>query len=124
MYCPWNVQGSWRKICVTDQLPLKRLKQTITSEEGSAGTTVDDSEAGERGEKRLVLLPRTANTAELWPVIVAKAILKVAALEYVKHTSCGGFVANTVWKPFSECCVCIIEASSLVLCTGFNGVGT
>ena len=34
---------------------------------------------------RELLLPRTANTCELWPAILTKAILKVAALEYV-HT--------------------------------------
>lgn len=35
------------------------------------------------GEEKMVLLPRTANTTELWPALVTKAILKVAALEYV-----------------------------------------
>ena len=47
-------------------------------------------EDGERAEKESegepemeMLLPRTSNSAELWPVILTKAILKVAALEYV-----------------------------------------
>ena len=59
---------------------------------GGAGDTgeVGDEGRGEEGEKeegerKVVLLPRTSNTTELWPVILTKAIFKVAALEYVTH---------------------------------------
>ena len=75
-YCV--LQGSWRKVVVTDQLPVRPVQpshQPTTADSGEGG-----GGEGERDE-RVVLLPRTANTSELWPAILTKAILKVAALE-------------------------------------------
>ena len=96
------IKGSWRKITVTDQLPLRRSSTTTAAAAAaadenkdvtvSAGSAVSEpTEAGEKvadcvGDERSsreMLLPRTANTTELWPAIITKAILKVAALEYV-----------------------------------------
>ena len=99
------MQGSWRKVPVTDKLPVKTLQPPPTTTrkksaipEGEVGlqTAVNPPAVGEvgdevrekekmeeEGERKVVLLPRTSNTTELWPVILTKAILKVAALEYV-----------------------------------------
>lgn len=84
------MQGSWRKITVSDHLPLKKLPvadQGPAEGEMAGGGLPDEVEGGEAskktrvGEGKVVLLPRTADTTELWPAIVTKAILRVAALE-------------------------------------------
>lgn len=84
------MQGSWRKITVSDHLPLRTLpvtdQGTVRGETLGLPDEVEGSEASKKrgvGEEKVVLLPRTADTTELWPAIVTKAILKVAALEYV-----------------------------------------
>ena len=48
-------QGAWRKITVDDRMPFDEANQ--------------------------MLLPRTCNANELWPAILTKGILKIAALE-------------------------------------------
>ena len=66
---------------VDDKLPF--LEQCTVSRN-------DESEKNEAGECEVVkeeevsllpLYPRTSNSLELWPAILTKAILKVAALE-------------------------------------------
>ncbi|XP_053371469.1 androglobin [Clarias gariepinus] len=52
--------GSWRKITIDDSLPF------------------DD--------KDNLLLPATTNQSELWPMLLAKAILKLASTEMVRNT--------------------------------------
>ena len=84
------MQGSWRKIAVSDHLPLRKLPiadQGPTEGETTGECLPDEAEGSEatkkrgEGEGKVVLLPRTADTTELWPAIVTKAILRVAALE-------------------------------------------
>lgn len=53
------VQGSWRKVVIDDLMPF--------DEEGN------------------LLLPATSLHHELWPMLLTKALLKVAALELVTH---------------------------------------
>ncbi|KAA0195483.1 Androglobin [Fasciolopsis buskii] len=48
--------GCWRKIVVDDLIPF--------------------------GEDNLVLLPRSRHTHELWPMLLTKGLLKIAALDY------------------------------------------
>ena len=49
------VQGAWRKVTVDDWMPF--------DEEGK------------------LLLPATPNENELWPMLLSKALIKVASLE-------------------------------------------
>ena len=51
------MQGCWRKILVDDLLPFDENDQ--------------------------LLLPSTTLSHELWPMLLAKALIKVASLEYV-----------------------------------------
>ena len=49
---------------------------------------LEDLPEDEAQKHHLLLLPATPNPAELWPAILTKAILKVAALEYVTLDEC------------------------------------
>lgn len=49
------IQGSWRKIIIDDSLPFN--------------------------EQNNLLLPATTDPSELWPMLLAKAILKLAGTE-------------------------------------------
>ena len=82
MLFSWFSQGAWRKITVTHYLPLRKKPQEDTDGGNVQSEGVREGEESLE-ETREVLLPRTANTCELWPAIITKAILKVAALEYV-----------------------------------------
>lgn len=64
---------------MTDQIPLRPIDKCSIHE----SPTEEDGEKKEAKKEldKEVLLPRTANTSELWPAILTKAILKVAALE-------------------------------------------
>ncbi|XP_034157735.2 androglobin [Pangasianodon hypophthalmus] len=53
--------GCWRKITIDDLLPFD--------------------------EKNNLLLPATTNQSELWPMLLAKAVLKLASTEVVQNTS-------------------------------------
>ena len=86
-----------------DKIPLGRVKWTslssasddtaVAGEEGKEKEREDDSKKEKEDLKREKedvkregpvkdpLLPRTSNRSELWPLILTKAILKVAALE-------------------------------------------
>ena len=87
----FSFQGAWRKITVTDNLPIlkkpsaapkpKENQETSLSSGESDRKEVKEENKDDEGEISEVLLPRTANTCELWPIILTKAILKVAALE-------------------------------------------
>ena len=63
VYC---VQGFWRKVTIDDSLPY-----------------LDKGEmAGQASDERLIpLYPRTGQPGEIWPALLMKALLKVAALE-------------------------------------------
>jgi len=59
--CPCTLQGYWRKVTIDDLMPFDH--------EGN------------------LLLPATSMPHELWPMLLTKALLKVAALELVTfHT--------------------------------------
>ncbi len=62
------IQGSWRKVTVDDHLPF--LIREASSEEVT-GSAI----------KYQPLYPRTAIPGEIWPALLMKALLKVAALE-------------------------------------------
>lgn len=51
--------GSWRRFLVDDMIPVDIY-----------GTP---------------LLPRTENEFELWPMLLAKAMIKIAALTWIEH---------------------------------------
>ena len=51
--------GAWRRILVDDMIPVN--------------------------EERTPLLPRTGNDFELWPMLLAKALLKLCSLTWTDH---------------------------------------
>ncbi len=57
-----------------DRLPYVENTGDTIPEEGEVG-------GGEIKKKYCLLLPATADPSELWPAILTKAILKIAALE-------------------------------------------
>ena len=70
--CAFNssmfMQGSWRKVTVDDHLPF--LVREASSEVVTGSAIMYQP-----------LYPRTANPGEIWPGLLMKALLKVAALE-------------------------------------------
>lgn len=68
---------------VDDFLPF--LEQSTSATGGDADTdTANAPEGGDTTSTQVnytPLYPRTAHPAELWPAILTKAILKIAALE-------------------------------------------
>ena len=79
------VQGCWRKVTIDDSLPF--LEQSTTATGGDVDTA--SVAGGASGTETTIaaqvhyvpLYPRTAHPAELWPAIITKAVLKIAALE-------------------------------------------
>lgn len=54
-----HYMGYWRRILIDDTVPV------------------------DKGGRPL--LPRTSNNAELWPILLAKALLKIASLSWTGH---------------------------------------
>ena len=114
MLFSWFSQGAWRKITVTHYLPLRKKPQEDTDGGNVQSEGVREGEESLE-ETREVLLPRTVNTCELWPAILTKAILKVAALEYVyiyiythmyhTHAHTHSSKTGSEWKEFGDCSV-------------------
>ena len=81
------IQGCWRKVSVDDLLPYTEQPATSGSTEAIDNTSaaVEDmtnSADNPTAEVNTIpLYPRTANPVELWPAIIVKAVLKIAALE-------------------------------------------
>ena len=77
------VQGCWRKVTVDDLLPyIEQPAGSPTSDE--AGASVEASGAADADTEKMncvPLYPQTAHPVELWPAILMKAVLKIAALE-------------------------------------------
>ena len=69
-------QGAWRKVTVDDQLPYQ-----VGEELGEGEGEGEGEKEGEGSQREKPLLPRTSNPAELWPALLSKAVLKIAALE-------------------------------------------
>ena len=76
-------QGCWRKVTVDDLLPFTEQPSHSTEGAGDTSTSADVSTIGETATqvKYIPLYPRTSNPVELWPAILTKAVLKIAALE-------------------------------------------
>lgn len=80
----FNLQGCWRKVTVDDLLPF--LEQPASDATAGGDGTATNADVGNTGETAtevnyVPLYPRTANPVELWPAILTKAVLKIAALE-------------------------------------------
>lgn len=81
------LQGCWRKVTVDDFLPFTEQTGCAVSGDDAGGTTRRGADGGgdigsTAAEVDYVpLFPRTAHKTELWPAILTKAILKIAALE-------------------------------------------
>ena len=75
-------QGCWRKVTVDDFLPfLEQSSSATTGDADTANAPEGGLEATSAEVNYVPLYPRTAHPAELWPALLTKAVLKIAALE-------------------------------------------
>ena len=72
------MQGCWRKVTVDDFLPF--LEQSASATDGDVDTATDGDTTSTQ-VNYVPLYPRTGHSTELWPALLTKAVLKIAALE-------------------------------------------
>lgn len=78
------MQGCWRKVTVDDFLPFLEQSASVTDGDVDAATASQGDGGGDTTSTQISyvpLYPRTGHPAELWPALLTKAVLKIAALE-------------------------------------------